>query len=204
LYEAEENGIRDEALEEAGHDVSAQPVKHKGPTWNNADGLPTVSQTRSSSAYDTPDMADGGNSSFRPNLGCKCNDMRPAPSHPVIQLRKDFLVAYPEFLNKLDRLKVHMEDITNKPPVVVWDAQYDMKRFGDQGNQGMLKETHPAIPGEGKQVRFMTFCPTGGPHSYSLKVTGLDQDGNELQDLIDSESTFQATPPDAGNLSVEA
>jgi len=93
-----------------------------------------------------------------------------------------------------------MEDTTEDPPVVHWDAQYDMQRFrgGEEAEAGTmtLKETHPSIPGSGSQVEFMTFCPKDGvTHSYSLKVTAIDRDGNEMEELKDSESTFQATPP---------
>merc|ERR1712187_596171 len=97
--------------------------------WENAKGVPSVVQDNQAMEYTTPDMADGDKSRFRPNLGCKCNDWRPAPSHPEIRIKQDFLEGNEGIVDKIAKLKVRMEDTTEDPPVLHWDATYDMQRF---------------------------------------------------------------------------
>merc|ERR1712070_230285 len=118
-----------------------------------------------------------------------------APSHPSIQLNSDFVKGHPAFAKNVERLSVHMEDTTKQPPVVHWDAEYDVSRFMRKEHKVAdiinLPETLPAVPGSGKQVRFMTFCPQDGPHTYSLKVTAIDKSGEEMELLKDAESTYE-------------
>eukprot|EP00927_Polykrikos_kofoidii_P078694 TRINITY_DN75505_c0_g1_i1.p1 TRINITY_DN75505_c0_g1~~TRINITY_DN75505_c0_g1_i1.p1 ORF type:complete len:360 (-),score=51.82 TRINITY_DN75505_c0_g1_i1:75-1154(-) len=166
--------------------------------WQNTEGLPTVTVTAPSQAYFSKDMADSpGEATFRPTLGCKCGNWRPAPSHPTIEFRKEFLQQHPTFKATVDKIRVHMEDITKQS--VHWDAEYDIRRFMSKDpkmkDRLVLKETFPAVPGSGKQVRFMTFCPADGPHTYKLRVTGLDREGAVIPYLSEVESTYEATPP---------
>eukprot|EP00928_Gymnodinium_smaydae_P078916 TRINITY_DN62972_c0_g1_i1.p1 TRINITY_DN62972_c0_g1~~TRINITY_DN62972_c0_g1_i1.p1 ORF type:complete len:347 (+),score=76.14 TRINITY_DN62972_c0_g1_i1:180-1220(+) len=167
--------------------------------WDNTEGLPTVKETKSSVNYVALDMADGKESNFRPNLGCKCGDWRPAPTHPTIEFRNTVLQMYPDFRKNVSRIKVHMEDKTARPPKVHWDAEFDMQRFKspetEKETSFRLKDTHPAIPGTGKQIRFMTFCPQDKPHTYEMKVTAYDENGELYPWFNDSNATFTATPP---------
>eukprot|EP00929_Paragymnodinium_shiwhaense_P081128 TRINITY_DN42391_c0_g1_i1.p1 TRINITY_DN42391_c0_g1~~TRINITY_DN42391_c0_g1_i1.p1 ORF type:complete len:370 (+),score=113.67 TRINITY_DN42391_c0_g1_i1:92-1201(+) len=197
--QAAQNAEEEVAAEAAGGDAGDdKPVPMK---WANTEGLPTVTVKSTANQYNAIDMADGdgGKSSvFRPNLGCKCGDWRPAASHPTLVFKKGFLQAHPDFKNIVDKIKVHMEDTTENPPVVHWDAEYDLRRFTNPAQlaagQIRLAETLPAIPGSGAQVRFMTFCPKDGPHNYSLKVTALDTAGREIPYFKDAESTYEAIP----------
>lgn len=188
----------------------AASSQNEFPTWAGTRGLPSVQLVSQNEKYFSPDIADGGgDGAFKPIFGCKCGMWQPAPTHPTIQIRDSFEATHPNFIRRLRKLKVHMEDTTTGK--VHWDAAYDLRRFNTPENlaraarpQGSLDliDTMPADKGSGTQLRFMTFCPpesTGGqaaPHEYSLKVTALDENDQVIDGFVDEESRYVAAPPE--------
>eukprot|EP00747_Dinoflagellata_sp_TGD_P052070 gnl/TRDRNA2_/TRDRNA2_147701_c0_seq1.p1 gnl/TRDRNA2_/TRDRNA2_147701_c0~~gnl/TRDRNA2_/TRDRNA2_147701_c0_seq1.p1 ORF type:complete len:329 (+),score=68.99 gnl/TRDRNA2_/TRDRNA2_147701_c0_seq1:89-1075(+) len=168
------------------------------PRWAFEEGLPTVTVSKPSEAFFSKDIADlPGESVFKPTLACKCGDWSPAPAHPEIDFKPDFLASHHgDFFPRLSKLKVHMED-TTKPGTVHWDATYDVRRFHATGSQ-RLADTDPAIPGSGSQPRFMTFCPPelGPPHVYQLKVTALDAGDRPIEYFNEQTMEIVAKPPE--------
>lgn len=170
--------------------------------WNFTEGLPKVTETQKSPDFTSPDIADAPGpptAYFKPTLACKCKQWGPANAHPTIAFGKDFLAMHPDFKDTLTRLKVHMEDTTLTPHVVHWDAAYDLKSFQSRDPSKdfgvSLRESHPAMPRSGTQLRFLTFCPRDArPHDYELRVTGLDAEGNEIPYLVNSTARYEAVP----------
>lgn len=166
-------------------------------SWDNLDGLPKVIVSVPSAVYVSKDIATlPGQSRFKPSLGCKCGLIQPAPAHPEIDFRKSFLDAHPDFEERVRRLRVHMDD--NTAQRVVWDAEYDLKRFLEPGVTPSLAETIPAIERSGTQPRFLTFCPpeNGPPHKYELTVSAADAWGNPIEYLQGNSSSYVAMPPE--------
>lgn len=164
--------------------------------WENLDGLPQVRLSSPSDAYISKDMAESpGQSHFKPSLGCKCGLTQAAPAHPEIDFRQGFLDAHPDFIGRVRRLQVHMEDKTD--PRVVWDAEYDLRRFLVPGETPRLADTTPAIPRSGTRPRFMTFCPPegGSPHNYELAVSATDHWGTPIEYFQGKMSAYLAAPP---------
>lgn len=229
---SEDNAARDESPmgpaptgnEKALEQQNAEgPQKGPGnkpfPRWANTEGLPTVTVASKSDKYFSPDIATGaGDGEFKPIFGCKCGDWSPAPTHPIIEFRSDFIESHPKFIRTVRKLKVHMEDVSDGGKVH-WDATYDLKKFltpaelaraAGPGGKLSLKDTFPAEKGSGEQIRFMTFCPpepSAGdadhppgdpqPHEYLLKVTALDADEKPVDDFVDDETRYIAAPPEA-------
>jgi len=212
------------AAEEAGDPDGKDPAEKDAdgkedpfPLWANTKGLPTVTLTSKSEKYFSPDIADAaGDGTFKPIFGCKCGDWQPAPTHPMIMFRDDYIKSHPQFTAQVRKLKVHMEDTTaNK---VHWDATYDLRRFltveerakaNQPGGSLKLIDTIPADKGTGQQIRFMSFCPPeprpgddmhspekAVPHEYLLKVTALNSDEQPIDGFVDDESRYSALPPE--------
>lgn len=186
---------------------AAHPSGKPAPTiaWENTEGLPDVTINQQAAEYFSEDIGNlPGQSVFNPTFGCKCGDWRPAPTHPSITFRPEFLASHPDFLANVAKLKVHLEDTTaNK---VHWDAEYDIARFRAVRAAGStaapnfqkgLAETVPAIPSSGQALRFMTFCPPEGgpPHSYELTVTALDQFNDPIEYFSDAKTSLSVSPP---------
>jgi len=181
-----------------------QGSKAAGALWENTAGLPTVTAVSQSAVYMSKDLGDipGQGSTFLPTLGCKCGLWGPALAHPEIEFKQSFIRSHPDFVGRLAKLQVHMEDVTTPKPTTHWDATYDMRRFlgtADLAIPGRLRlwRTLPAVARLGTQRRFLTICPPegGGPHQYSLKVTALDEADNPIEYFKDEVTTYQAQPP---------
>lgn len=193
--------VPQDELEQTKEQVQAEVAKESPiPGWTNTEGLPSVTQTKRSDKYFSPDLADAaGDGQFKPIFGCKCGDWQPSSTHPVIKFREPFLQSNPLFTSQLRKVKVHMEDVTaNK---VHWDATYDMRKYlgplelqrvAQPGGSLTLTETMPAEKGSGEQLRFMNFCPGEGQnaHEYSLKVTALNENEEPIDGFLDEESTY--------------
>lgn len=164
--------------------------------WENLEGLPGVTLSSPSDAYVSKDIADApGISHFKPTLGCKCGDWRPAPAHPEIDFKPGFVASHSDFLDRVHKLQVHMEDVTAKK--VHWDAVYDLRKFLAVGDRVRLVETTPAVVGRGSQLRFLQFCPPEGgqQHMYKLQVTALDARDKPIDYFQNKASTYFAQPP---------
>lgn len=185
--EAKEGKMADEMGKKAGEELAANNNKPPPPAgeppkkWQNAKGYSMASVAEKASEIWSKDIGDFESEDipgkFNPVFGCKCGHWGPALTHPTIEFQKPFLEQHKDLAQKLHKLKVHLEDDTKQPPVVHWDAVYDLRRFMHPEDHSVpkLKETDPAVVDSGEQTRFKTFCPPPGEeHKYTLKVTALD------------------------------
>lgn len=181
------------ALEDSKDEAAKEKEMPMPPMWENLDGLPEVKVTSPAVAYFSKDIGSGEDGEMKPTFGCKCGtqDWRPAMSHPSISFRQEFIDLHPDFLGRIQKLKVNLvNDNTQKTQ---WDATYDLLRFLKTGDVPTLTETTPAIPAGGKQLRFLTFCPEAA-QNYTLKVTALDSNDEPIDYFEDDEMHLNATP----------
>lgn len=181
------------ALQDSNDEAAKEKDVPMPPMWENLDGLPEVKVTSPGVAYFSKDIGSGEDGEMKPTFGCKCGgqDWRPAMSHPSISFRQEFIDLHPDFLGRIQKLKVNLvNDNTQKTQ---WDATYDLLRFLKSGDVPTLTETTPAIPAGGKQLRFLTFCPEAA-QNYTLKVTALDSNDEPIDYFQDDEMHLSATP----------
>jgi len=166
-------------LTDQAKDAKTDPVEKEDfekppplPPWANTEGYGVAKVDKESDFYTLDDIED-------PQYACRIEDFKPAPAHPKLSVKKEFLDAHPDFKNNIYYYKVQMgvaKDGAVDAEHLLWDAIYPVGRFKE------LHLSSSMFAVDGKRMTYWGMCPDKAKdkESFVLTVEAQDKRGKAL------------------------